>query len=240
MFSLLSVGRPTRLLAPTRKKQGTADMDTTTHKKQPYSTGEEIASAITHGIGAAFGVAALILLLVRSVLRSDGIAIVAVLIYGVSLILLYLMSTLYHALTPIKAKKVFKVLDHSSVYLLIAGTYTVYTLAVLRNALGWTIFGIIWGLAITGIALEAFWVNRSKIVSAILFVAMGWIVVFAIKPIKDSLSPESFALLVSGGIAYSLGAVVYVMKKIKWSHPIWHLFVLAGSVLHFLSIWKTF
>jgi hemolysin III len=214
--------------------------DRTTETRRAYSVGEEIASAVTHGIGAALAVAALALLIVRAAAKADAIAVVAVIIYGISLLLLYMMSTLYHALTPVHAKKVFKVLDHSSIYLLIAGTYTVYTLSVLRDGLGWIIFGVIWGLAAAGIALEAFWVHRSKIVSSILFLAMGWIVIFAIKPIKDALSPRSFFLLIAGGIAYSLGAVVYVLKRVKWTHPIWHLFVLAGSILHFFSIWSTF
>lgn len=203
-----------------------------------YSLGEELASAITHGIGVAFGIVVLMLLLVRTISRSVPIDVVSVSVYGASLILLYLMSTLYHALTPVRAKKVFKILDHSSVYLLIAGTYTAYTLSVLGGALGWIIFAVIWGLAAVGIALEAFWVNRSKVVSAVLFVAMGWIIIFAIGPIKAAMSPDSFVLLVAGGVAYSLGAIVYALKRVKWSHPVWHLFVLAGSALHFVSVWK--
>lgn len=218
---------------------GTA-ADGTDRKARAYSVGEEIASAATHGIGAALAIAASALLISKAASKPDATAAVAVAIYGFSLLLLYMMSTLYHALTPVRAKKVFKVLDHSSIYLLIAGTYTVYTLAVLRNGLGWIIFGVIWGLAAAGIALEAFWVNRSKILSSILFLAMGWIVIFAIKPIKDALSARSFLFLVSGGVAYSLGAVVYVLKRIKWTHPVWHLFVLAGSILHFFSIWNAF
>jgi hemolysin III len=179
-------------------------------------------------------------LIVRAVGRSDALSVVAVSIYGASLILLYLMSTLYHALSHVGAKKVFKVLDHSAIYLLIAGTYTAYALSILRGPLGWTLFAVVWACAAAGISMEAFWVNRSKVLSAALFLAMGWIVVFAIKPIKASLSPEGFTLLVAGGMAYSLGAVVYALKKIKWSHPVWHLFVLAGSILHFASIWVSY
>jgi hemolysin III len=202
-----------------------------------YSVGEEIASAITHGIGAAMSIAALILLLVRASALGNALAVLSVSIYGISLILLYSMSTLYHSLTHARAKRVFKVLDHSSIYLLIAGTYTVYTLVALGNTLGLWIFGIVWGLAVLGVALEAFWVNRSKIISALLFLAMGWIVIFAIGPVRKALSPLSFNLLVSGGIAYTVGAIVYALKRIKWTHPLWHLFVLAGSILHFFSIW---
>ncbi len=206
-------------------------------KKKNYSLGEEIASAITHGLGAALGLLALILLLIKAVGRADGRTIVAVSIYGASLIMLYMMSTLYHAITAVKAKKVFKVLDHASIYLLIAGSYTVYTISVMRNALGWAIFGLIWGIAILGISLEAFWVNRKKIVSAILYVAMGWVVIFAIVPVRQALSPLSFNLLVAGGIAYTAGAPVYALKRMPYSHPLWHIFVLAGSILHFFSIW---
>jgi hemolysin III len=218
----------------------TASTSAVLNKVRSYGLGEEIASATTHGIGAGLGIAGMASLIVRAAGRSDALSVVAVGIYGASLILLYLMSTLYHALSHVGAKKVFKVLDHSAIYLLIAGTYTAYALSILRGPLGWTLFGVVWGCAVAGISMEAFWVNRSKVLSAALFLAMGWIVVFAIKPIKAGLSPESFTLLVAGGMAYSLGAVVYALKKVKWSHSVWHLFVLAGSIFHFASIWVSY
>jgi len=210
------------------------------HHSRTYTLGEEIASSITHGIGAGLAIAALVILIVRAVRHSDAQSVVAVSIYGASLILLYLMSTLYHALTHPKAKKVFKVLDHSAIYLLIAGTYTVYTLSGLRGVMGWTVFGVIWGLAAAGIAMESFWVNRSKWISALVFISMGWIVIFVAGPMKAALNSTSFHLLLWGGAAYTGGAIIYAMKKVPWTHPIWHLFVIAGSVLHFFSIWWLF
>jgi hemolysin III len=208
--------------------------------KRVYSLGEEIASSVTHGIGAGLAIAALVVLIVRAVERSDARGVVAVSIYGSTLIMLYLMSTLYHALTNHKAKIVFKILDHASIFLLIAGTYTVYTLSVLRGALGWTMFGIIWGCAVLGIVMEALRLNRNKILSTALFVIMGWIVIFVAGPIKTALSPTSFTFLLLGGCAYTFGAIVYALKRIPWTHPLWHLFVIAGSILHFFSIWWTF
>jgi len=205
-----------------------------------YTLGEEIASSITHGIGAGLAIAALVILIVRAVRHSDAQSVVAVSVYGASLILLYLMSTLYHAITNHRAKTVFKVLDHSCIYLLIAGTYTAYTLSAVRGALGWSVFGIVWGLALAGIIMESFWEHRSKWASALVFIGMGWIVIFVAGPMKAALNSTSFSLLLWGGLAYTGGAIIYAMKKVPWTHPIWHLFVLAGSVLHFLSIWWTF
>jgi hemolysin III len=203
-----------------------------------YKPEEEIASAISHGLGAGLGIAALPLLILRAAARGDATAVVAMGIYGASLIVLYLMSTLYHALSHAGVKQVFKVLDHASIYLLIAGTYTAFTLGILRGALGWSLFGVVWGCAAAGISLEAFWVNRPKILSALLYLAMGWIVVFLIGPVKAALGPSSFGFLVAGGLAYSLGALVYTLKRVRWSHPLWHIFVLAGSILHFFAVWQ--
>lgn len=198
--------------------------------------GEELFSAISHGIGAALGIAGLAVGLTRAAGTGRAVSVTSVAIYGSTLILLFLMSCLYHALAFTPAKRVFKVLDHASIYLLIAGTYTVFALSALSGPLGWTIFGLIWGFAVLGISLEAFWVLRPKWLSAVVYVAMGWIVVFAIGPVRASLPPFSFALLVAGGVTYTLGAVVYALKSIPWTHPVWHLFVLAGAILHFFSI----
>lgn len=198
--------------------------------------GEELFSSISHGIGALLGIAGLVVGLFYAGASGRGVSVVSVAIYGSSLIMLYLMSCLYHALAFTPAKKVFKILDHAAIYLLIAGTYTVFSLSALSGPLGWTIFGLIWGFAALGISLESFWVTRPKWVSAVIYVAMGWIVVFAIGPVRASLPPVSFSLLVAGGITYTLGAVVYALKSIPWTHPVWHLFVLGGSILHFFSV----
>jgi hemolysin III len=202
-----------------------------------YSPGEEVASAVSHGVGTALGVVALVLLVVRAAGHGDVQSVVAVSVYGVTLIVLYLASTLYHALKSPRAKQAYKVLDHCAIYLLIAGTYTAYSLSVLRGRLGWALFGVIWTCAAVGVAAEATNRNRNKLLSTALYVVMGWLVVFVAGPVKAAMSTTSFALLVWGGGAYTVGAIVYAQKRVAWTHPVWHLFVLAGSTLHFFSIW---
>ncbi len=207
--------------------------------KRRYSIGEEIGNAVTHGIGAGLSVAALVILIIRAnrLASSDLKAeyIVGFTIFGASLILMYLFSTLYHAL-PLGAKKVFGIFDHCSIYVLIAGTYTAYCLTVLNGFAGWTIFGIIWGMAVIGIVLYSVFGSRIRAMSVLTYIPMGWLIVFAIRPLKAQLPTLSFKFLLFGGIAYTVGFIFYAMKKIKWSHGIWHLFVLAGSILHFFSL----
>jgi hemolysin III len=162
--------------------------------------------------------------------------VVSVAIYGVSLFLLYLASTTYHAIQHPPTKRVLKVLDHASIYLLIAGTYTPFTLITLQGPWGWTIFGIVWGLAVVGMGLEAFWVLRPRWVSVLVYVAMGWMGVVAIQPLIANLGGPGLLLLVGGGVAYSLGTVFYVWHRVRYAHAVWHVWVLAGSILHFLAI----
>jgi len=208
--------------------------------KRRYSLGEEIANAITHGIGAGLSIAALVLLTIRAAkyapsdLRASYI--VGYIIFGSSLIILYLFSTLYHAL-PLKAKKVFGIFDHCSIYVLIAGTYTAYCLTVLHGAVGWTIFGIIWGLAVLGIVLYSIFGSKVRILSVVTYIPMGWLIIFAARPLKAHLSNLSFKFLILGGIIYTVGCIFYAMKKIKWTHGIWHLFVMGGSIMHFFSLY---
>lgn len=204
-----------------------------------YSLAEELISSISHGIGALLGVSALVISVVVSVLHRDPWAVVSCSVYGAMLVILYTMSTIYHALKVNKAKRVFRVIDHCSVFLLIAGTYTPYTLVTLREAghVGWTLFGIVWGAAIIGIVFNAIDVKKYAVVSMISYLAMGWVIVFAFKPLYHALEFNGIVLLVAGGIAYTLGAIVYgVGAKVKYMHSIWHFFVLAGSILHFFSI----
>lgn len=201
-----------------------------------YTLGEEIANSVTHGLGAALSVAALVLLIVKSVGDGGGVLLAASLVYGICLLVEYLMSTLYHALAPEKAKRVFKVLDHSGIYLLIAGTYTPYCLITFWPFGGlWLVIGI-WIAALAGIACEAFWTFRPRWISAIIYVIMGWCIIAFLPTLFSVLDPVGFWLLVSGGISYTLGAAFYVLKHIKFMHSIFHLFVLAGSVLQFFSI----
>lgn len=205
-----------------------------------YTILEEIWNSITHGIGAGLSIAALVILVVRAVyLAPDSMRALYVTgysVFGSSLILLYLMSTLYHALTPYGAKKVFSIFDHSSIYILIAGTYTPYCLTALQGATGWTLFGIIWALAVLGVVFYAVFGNRLRFLSVIMYILMGWLIIFAIKPMKTALSQDSLVFLVSGGAAYTVGVIFYALKKVRYAHCIWHLFVLAGSILHFFSL----
>nr|WP_083798576.1 hemolysin III family protein [Dethiobacter alkaliphilus] len=195
-----------------------------------------MANAITHGIGTVLAIAALAVLVVFAALRGSVWHIVTFSVYGTTLIVLYLFSTLYHSFTNQKLKAIFKVMDHSAIYLLIAGTYTPFTLIALRGPLGWTIFGFIWGLAIVGIILKVFFVKRFKVISTLTYVLMGWAIVVAFNPLLANLSGQGIRWLVSGGILYSAGAIFYLFKRIPYNHAIFHLFVIGGSVCHFLSI----
>ncbi len=202
----------------------------------PYSLGEEIANAVTHGLGAALSLVALPLLVVAAALWGNAWHLASAIVYGATMFLLYMASTLYHAITHPKARHVFKVIDHAGIYLLIAGTYTPFTLITIREDGGWWLFAIVWGLAAIGIALEASWVYRPKWLSALVYLGMGWLAIFAIRPLVEHLEPAGVWLLVGGGLAYSLGTVFYVLKRVKFMHAIWHVWVLAGSVLHFMAV----
>lgn len=202
-----------------------------------YTLGEEIANSITHGIGAGLAIAALVLLIVKSVFDGGAIYLAAALIYGICLLIEYLMSTLYHALAPEGAKRVFKVLDHSCIYLLIAGTYTPYCLITLEPNGGFWLFIAIWVMALIGVACEAFWTFRPRWVSAVIYVVMGWCIVAFLPALFSNMDAVGFWLLLSGGLSYTVGAVFYIFKKVKFMHSIFHLFVLAGSILQFFSIY---
>lgn len=208
-----------------------------THKVREYTLGEEIANAITHGIGAGLAIAALVLLIVRSVSDGGGVLLMAALFYGITLLMEYLMSTLYHALAHEGAKRVFKVLDHCCIYLLIAGTYSPYCLVTLAPVGGFWLFIAIWVAALAGVAVEAFWTFRPRWVSAVIYVAMGWCIVAFIPQLYAALDPTGFWLLLAGGICYTLGALLYVLKKVRYMHTVFHVFVLAGSILQFFSIY---
>ena len=206
-------------------------------QKREMTGKEEIVNSITHGIGILLAISALILLITFGVINNKGTwYIVGTIIYGITLIGLYTASTILHALPKGKAKEVFKILDHSSIYLLIAGTYTPFTLTVLRGKIGWTIFGIVWILAISGIVFKSLFIGKFNFLSTIMYIGMGWIIIFAIKPLINSLSTVGLVFLVLGGLSYSFGTIFYLKDKMKYSHAIWHLFVLAGSTFHFFTI----
>lgn len=201
-----------------------------------FSKGEEIANAITHGVGAVLSIPALVLLIVFSSLYGSAWHIVSFTIFGITMLLLYFSSTMVHALPVGKAKDLFEVFDHASIYLFIAGTYTPLLFIVVQGTLGWTLFGIVWGIATIGIVFKVFFVKKFLFLSTIFYILMGWLVIFAIRPIIMTLPQAGTVLLVSGGIFYTLGTVFYMWRGFKYHHAIWHLFVLIGTALHFFLI----
>jgi len=207
-----------------------------TGNDRPPTLGEEIANSITHGVGAALSIAGLVALVLAALHRSAW-QIVACAIYGTSLVLLYVSSTIYHALANNRAKRVFKILDHSSIYVLIAGTYTPFTLITLRGPWGWSLFGVVWGLCVCGVVCKSLWIDRLKVASTVVYLLMGWCAVFAVRPLLGALSWTGFAWLLAGGLCYTAGVAFYV-KSSKFAHFIWHLFVLAGSLCHYWAVFR--
>ncbi len=201
-----------------------------------YGVGEEIANALTHGVGAVLAVSALVLMTVYSGLYGDAWHVVSSSVFGATLVLLYLASTLYHAVTAPRAKRLLRLLDHGAIFLLIAGTYTPFTLVSLRGPWGWSLFGVVWGLALVGVFFQAGLLRRWEFLRVGLYVAMGWVVVIAIKPLIASMELGGLLLLLGGGLAYTLGIVFYAWERLPFSHAVWHVFVLAGSCLHFFSV----
>lgn len=201
----------------------------------PFQTpGEEIANSIIHGIGALLAIAALVLLVVRG---RDAWEVVSYAIFGASMILLFLASTFYHALTNERAKQVFRVFDHSAIYLLIAGTYTPFCLVPLRGPWGWTLFGIEWGLAVAGIVLYALDIKALKKIEVAVYILMGWAIVVGWMPLVKSISATSLYWLIAGGLCYTAGTFWYRQKIKRGTHVTWHVFVFAGAFAHFWAIW---
>jgi hemolysin III len=201
-----------------------------------YSIGEEIAHAVTHGVGVLLSIGGLVVLVAFSALYGDAWHVTSSSIYGATLVLLYSFSTLYHGIPSPKAKRIFQRLDHAAIFLLIAGTYTPFTLVNLRGPWGWTLFGLVWGIAIAGMVLELASKKRYKWLSLSLYLGLGWLVLIAIKPMLLSVEMGGLLLLLAGGLCYSFGVIFYVWKRLAYHHAVWHLFVLAGSVLHFFSV----
>ncbi|UOQ93010.1 hemolysin III family protein [Halobacillus shinanisalinarum] len=201
-----------------------------------FSKREEIANAVTHGVGAILSVAMLVLLIVFASLSGNAWEIVSVTIYGVTMLALYVSSTLVHSFPPGRCKDLFEIFDHSAIYLFIAGTYTPLLLVPLRGTLGWTLFGIVWGIAIFGIIFKIFFVKRFVVLSTVFYVLMGWLIVFAWEPLTMEMQTAGIIFLVFGGILYSLGAIFYVWRAFTYHHMVWHLLVLSGSILHFFTV----
>jgi hemolysin III len=197
---------------------------------------EETLNAAVHGLGAVLGVVGLVLLVVLAALRGDAWQVVSCAIYGATLVLLFTSSTLYHSFGRPRLKHVMRIVDHASIYLLIAGTYTPFVLVSLRGAWGWTLFGIVWGLALAGIVFQIFFVHRFRGLQVTIYLLMGWLVVVAAKPLLARVPRPGLLWLLGGGLCYSLGVVFYLWKRLPYHHGIWHLFVLAGSVCHYFAV----
>jgi hemolysin III len=200
-----------------------------------YHLGDILANAITHGIGAVLAIVGAIVLIAAST-RGTASLVASCTIFSITLVLVYVCSTLYHSLVRTRARHVFHILDHSAIYLLIAGTYTPFTLITLRGSLGWTIFGIEWGLAVAGVVFKSFAVGRFEVASALVYLAQGWFVVVAVVPLVHALGWHGIFWLGAGGVAYTLGIVFFALDRLRYFHALWHLFVLAGSVAHYLAI----
>lgn len=204
--------------------------------KRKYSLGEEIFNSVSHGVGAGLAVAGTVILIIMAAVYQNAMAVVSVCIYGASLIILYTMSTLYHSLTNFTAKSFFRIMDHNTIFLLIAGTYTPITLSFLGGAIGWIMFGVVAGAAVLGIVMNSINLEKSRIPSIFCYIAMGWVVIFAIKPLIAAIPLISTVFLFIGGAFYTLGIIFYAVKKVKYFHSVWHMFTVAGSVFHYFAI----
>lgn len=205
-------------------------------KYRKLTVKEEIFNSITHGIGVLLSIAALVILVVLAVGKGDKWHIVSFSIYGSSLILLYLASTLYHSFTKEKIKNLFARFDHAAIFLLIAGTYTPFLLTALRGTFGWVLFGIIWGVAVIGVVIRSIYLTRFRKLMVAMYLVMGWMFVVAVGPMIKNLPLTSIIFLFLGGLFYSVGVVFYMKRNLKYGHGIWHLFVLAGSIMHFFAV----
>lgn len=197
---------------------------------------EELANSITHGIGFVLSVAGLVILVVSASMHGDPYMVVSFSVYGASLVVLYLASTFYHSFHSPRLKHYLRIIDHCAIYLLIAGTYTPFTLLNLRGPVGWTLFGTIWGLAALGIVLKWWHIGRFPILTPLIYIAMGWVGAIAVKPSIEAIPPDGLRLLVAGGVTYTVGVIFYALEKLPYNHAIWHMFVLSASAMHFFAI----
>ncbi|MDM5294391.1 hemolysin III family protein [Peribacillus simplex] len=201
-----------------------------------YTKKEEVVNAITHGVGVLLSIAALVFLIIFSVQKGSPWDVVISVIYGASMLLLYVSSTLVHSFPEGKTKDIFEIFDHSAIYIFIAGTYTPIMVLVIQGSLGWTLLGIIWGVAIIGVVFKAFYVKRFLFLSTLLYIAMGWMIVIVWGPLTAAMPSEGIQLLIAGGLLYTFGAIFYVWRGFPFHHAVWHVFVLGGSATHFFAV----
>jgi hemolysin III len=205
-------------------------------REKLYTLGEEIAHALTHGLGIVLAIVGLTVMVARAALYGDVVHVTGAAIFGATLVLMYTASTLYHSIPLPRAKRVLRVIDHSTIYLLIAGTYTPLTLVTLTGPWGWSLFGLVWSLALVGVVFKIFATGRFEKLSVAIYLGMGWCVVIAIKPLFETLAAGGLILLIAGGLCYTGGVAFYLWERLRYHHAIWHLFVLAGSVLQYFAV----
>ncbi|WP_372714235.1 hemolysin III family protein [Ilyobacter sp.] len=202
-----------------------------------FSRDEEIANAVSHGIGILLSIVALVFLFIKGIRSDTSLSAVGFIIFGTSLFIMYTMSTLYHSLRPGRAKRVFERLDHCSIYILIAGTYTPFCFTLLKGRVGWTLLAFQWGLALVGIIFKAIWIDRWVAAATVVYAIMGWSIIFVVRTLLASIAYEGFILLLTGGILYTLGIIFFALPLFKYHHGVWHFFVLGGSITHFFCVY---
>lgn len=207
------------------------------HQLQTYSPLEERINIYTHGFGALFSIVALVLLMLRGAGEAGALPLISFTVFGVSLVLLYTTSTLYHRSTNLQRRQRLRIFDHATIYVLIAGTYTPFCLLTLPGRIGWAIFLVSWGMALTGIVLKVFFTGRFRLISTLMYVFMGWLILFAYRPLAENLPATGLHWLIAGGVSYSLGAVLYSIRKLPLNHAVFHCFVLLGSACHFVAVY---
>lgn len=202
-----------------------------------FPPAEEKINIITHGLGIPLSILALILLIPNALVNGDRLDLISSIVFGVSLVMVYAASTFFHSTKSPKLRRRFNIFDHASIYVLIAGTYTPFTLITLEGRIGWTLFGVVWSLALIGIIFKIFYIGKYKVLSTLFYVIMGWLIIGAIKPLIANLPHYGLLWLLAGGISYTIGAILYSNRKIKFNHAIFHIFVLLGSFCHFMAIY---
>ena len=232
----VGLGKASPLRCPLDRRVFVSMAKTLVSHERTQTRGEEIANSVSHGVGFLAAVAASPVLIFSAVQHGSSAGIVGASVFAFSMLLLYITSTLYHTLARNKAKRVFQVLDHGAIFLLIAGTYTPFTLGILRGAWGWTLFGIVWGIAVVGVVLKSIGGVRYQKLSTILYLAMGWIIIIAVKPLYLNMPSWGLFWLLAGGAAYTAGVGFYAADRIRYAHFIWHLFVIAGTACHFIAV----
>ncbi len=220
----------------TKSSENAAEAIHSHHRPSEIFSAEDIANSVSHGVGLGMSIAGLALLVVVAAINGDTVHVVSAAIYGATLVILFGASTVYHSMTRPAARRILRVVDHSAIYLLIAGTYTPFTLVTLSGTLGWALFSTVWAMALIGVLYKIFWFGRLKALSMGLYLVMGWSIVLAIKPLLESLHIGGIVLVIVGGLLYTVGVIFYAWEKLFFNHAIWHFFVLAAAVCHYLAI----